>query len=134
MKKKYDNAPAMMKDFFGQRKWKGSYVHMSLTMKFDQTRMTKITLTTSGTHQRWTGFIVSIVHKQNGEIGRQFFPFKDYLKPDPKTINGIKEVNHLWPVHNGGGAIEWYGPTPTNDSVVDMIEAIQAWIADWQVL
>ena len=129
MKKQYDTHIDLVKDFFWVHGWKGVYAHRTLNLKFDKTRFISIELSTAGTHDCWEGFIVSMISKQRGTIAKQYFPFAQYLEPDRSTIQGeIKTVTHAWKSPTVNGGLEWYGPIPTDDSVQNMTDEIQAWL------
>jgi len=131
MNKSYKNFPEIMKDIFRKIGYTGHYIHRSLTTTLDKTRNVVITLVTSGTHEHWTGFSVAIMHKQNGTIVQQFFPFQDYLQSTQD--NGQKYSPYVWRSSAlNQDQLHWFGFAPTEDSIFEMTDAIDNYLSDWK--
>jgi hypothetical protein len=76
----------------------------------------------------YVGFMVEIVHKDNGRISCKWFGFKDCL---PHTCKiGIGNANSVYKIIDHCGE-KWYGSSPDDDDVRKMVKEIMEYIGAW---
>jgi hypothetical protein len=89
-----------------------------------------ITLEENGHSEKYEGFGVKIIHKDNGRIDGQWFGFKDYM-PHNCQLGLEKEkrpYSIIGYVQNGNG---WYGSAPEEHEIRPMFVAIMKYIGTW---
>lgn len=87
-------------------------------------------LTQSSVHGQYEGITVIIYNIRDGEIARQYFPFKDYLVMAVPHQN-IKELTHIVDWRRSDCGIEWYGNDPSKTSLTKLYNAMESWIELW---
>ena len=87
-----------------------------------------ITLSENGMGGEYTGFVVEIIHKDNGRIAAKSFEFEDCL---PHTCKiGIGNANSTYKIIDHCGK-KWYGSSPDDEDVMKMVKSIMAYIGCW---
>ena len=88
----------------------------------------EIILTTQGTSGQYEGYLLKMVHKDNGEVTSEFFAFNDYLvaeKHNPQVDTyGLVIIEHC--------GTDWYMSSPTLLSLQSMVLQILAYIDDYK--
>ena len=110
----------------------GLVVNKTVLVPVDDDRNASIELVTDGTHKKWEGFTVTIIHKMNGRITSQYFPFQDYLIEDKTKPHPCSDAR--WYVWNqiSENKYGFYGKQPTQESLIDMRLAIITYINLWK--
>ena len=114
----------MNKFFLGStliKKFEESQIfNKKLIISIDQNKNAEITLSTLGTVGHYEGFKVTITHKVNGEIARQWFGFKEYLS-DGYTNNEYPHIIEYCQT-------DWYMNGATPDSIKSLTGQIHDYI------
>ena len=105
-------------------------VNDTATFSLDGNRNVQIELITRRTMDKYEGLRVQIIHKQNGVVITQYFPFEDYLCPQDGQTTVPDAKWHIW---KNDGVLSWYGKVPTNSSMTEMTDAIDDYIAIWKL-
>jgi hypothetical protein len=87
-----------------------------------------VTLSENGTSKTYAGFLVDIVHKDNGKINSQRFGFKDYMPMNCRIGNETKKTWYSIIDHCGK---DWYGSAPNDEEIRRMVKAIMRYIGMW---
>ena len=87
----------------------------------------KLTLSTSGTHQHWTGFTLKIVSRKSQEVvDTQTFKFSDHLVKQA----GSRDHTKFEVIQHCGWV--WYIMTPTIHSIDHMMSTIEKYISMYE--
>jgi hypothetical protein len=98
-------------------------VGTSLFLKTD-TLTAKLTLSSTGTHQQWTGMTVKVIGRKNQEIlDTTQFKFNDFLEMVP----GGRKHDFFGVIQHCGW--EWYIMYPTGSSIKEMIGTIETHVS-----
>lgn len=105
-------------------------------VELDENRNAEITLVTDRVSEQYEGYLVSVNHKQNGEITRHYFPFNHYMKERSDDRQKGSKHAHEGKFYVWGSSSEdqptWYISIPTNHEIEKMTEAIDTFIAMYQ--
>ena len=87
-----------------------------------------ITLSENGISKTYAGFLVDIVHKDNGKIDSKWFGFKDHMPMNCRIGNETKKTWYSIIDHCGK---DWYGSAPDDEEVRVMVQAMMKYIGMW---
>ena len=79
----------------------------------------EIILDDVGTHDHFNGYCVTIIHKVNGKLTSEWFPFSSYLTSiDTESVELVAYV-----------VKDWYRNGPTPESIISMVDKICEYIS-----
>lgn len=87
-----------------------------------------ITLSENGISKTYAGFLVDIVHKDNGKINSKWFGFKDYMPMNCRIGNATTKTWYSIIDHCGK---DWYGSAPDDEETRIMVQAMMKYIGTW---
>ena len=97
-------------------------------LKIDEMKNVVITLSTSGCMNRYIGYKIEIIHKNNGQIASHFFNFNDYFQQKNRkdTRNDYSGEFYV------RTTCDWYVAIPAKKDINYMISEIEKYISLWK--
>lgn len=99
----------------------------TMIARLDDQKLAKISFSTTGHADHYTGLHVSIINKNTGPVDSQMFKFVDIIGKKSE-ISGSKSDPHMW---DDGREPRWYTPVSIadkaliSDTVQDYVEMFQ---------
>ncbi|WP_066412779.1 hypothetical protein [Sutcliffiella cohnii] len=104
-------------------------------LALDSNTNVTIELVTDGVHKVYKGYMVSIIHKKNGLIDKEFFGFDAYFS-QCNRIDNRPEIKYGFSLSEStfkNNIPEWYISIPHPDDIDYLVCMISNYVDDWKI-